>query len=226
MLHTDKKLLKGFRKGETEAFEAVYHLYSDLVRKFLYSGFSFSSQGRACRFHGADSTIDVDAVVQETFLRAFGETTRKSYDGERPFQNYLFSIARNLVLKEMHHRNRVMNVDQCEEGTQVLLHHAQAEGFKNGPVRADKQMVHLELHELTTDFVSKLDEEEQTFFGLRFAQGNTQQATADAMKTTRARIKVLERRLREQFMQNLRQHGYLTDYTPSPRWARKAANEF
>ena len=29
------------------------------------------------RFHGADSTIDVDAVVQETFLRAFGETTRK-----------------------------------------------------------------------------------------------------------------------------------------------------
>ena len=81
MLHTDKKLLKGFRKGETEAFETVYHLYADLVRKFLYSGFSFSSQGRACRFHGADSTIDVDAVVQETFLRAFGETTRKSYDG-------------------------------------------------------------------------------------------------------------------------------------------------
>ena len=125
----------------------------------------------------------------------------------------------------MHHRNRVMNVDQSEEGTQVLLHHAQAEGFKNGPVRADKQMVHAELHELTTSFVNELDQEEQQFFALRFAQGNTQQATADAMKTTRARIKVLERRLRDQFMQNLRQHGYLTDYTPSPRWARKAVNE-
>ena len=35
MLHTDKKLLKGFRKGETEAFETVYHLYADLVRKFF-----------------------------------------------------------------------------------------------------------------------------------------------------------------------------------------------
>jgi hypothetical protein len=36
MLHTDKKLLKEFRKGDTAAFEQVYHLYVDLVRKFLY----------------------------------------------------------------------------------------------------------------------------------------------------------------------------------------------
>ena len=224
MLHTDKKLLKSFRKGETDAFEQVYHLYSDLVRKFLYGGFSFSSQGRSCRFHGADASIDVEAVVQETFLRAYGETTRKSYDGERPFQNYLFSIARNLVLKEMNHRGRVLHVDQSEEGTQVLLHHAQADAFKATPVSAEKQLVHNELHQLTSEFVNGLNEEEQQFFALRFAQGLTQQGTADAMNTTRARIKVLERRLRDLFMQDLRKNGYLTDYTPSPRWSRKAAN--
>ena len=69
-----------------------------------------------------------------------------------------------------------------------------------------------------------LNDEEQQFFALRFAQGLTQQGTADAMNTTRARIKVLERRLRDLFMQDLRKNGYLTDYTPSPRWSRKVAN--
>ena len=137
MLHTDKKLLKSFRKGETDAFEQVYHLYSDLVRKFLYGGFSFSSQGRACRFHGADASIDVEAVVQETFLRAYGETTRKSYDGERPFQNYLFSIARNLVLKNEPPRSR-FTCGPKRRGHQVLLHHAQADAFKTTPVSAEK----------------------------------------------------------------------------------------
>ena len=57
----------------------------------------------------------------------------------------------------------------------------------------------------------------------RFAQGLTQEATAEAMGCTRARVKLLEKRLRESFLVALRGRGYFTEHDMKPRWSRKAA---
>ena len=80
-----------------------------------------------------------------------------------------------------------------------------------------------ELKTVTKRFVAELDPEGRAFFLYRFVRGLTQEATADAMKTTRARIKLLEKEQRRAFLALLRKHGYFVGHAPQPRWTRHAA---
>jgi RNA polymerase sigma factor (sigma-70 family) len=220
VLHTDKKLLKAYRKGETWAYDAVYRHYSEPVRRFLQGGFTFISRGRTCRFRGGAAGIDLEAVVQETFARAFSPSTRKNYDGERPFKNYLFSIAKNLVLREFQRRDRVLNVENTEETTDVLARRGVDYGLTSAESNPEGQVADEELQACTRAFIDELNEEETEFFTQRFAHGLTQEATAKAMDVTRARVKLLEKNLRKRFLEMLRGNGYFVGYTPKPRWSR------
>src|SRR3989338_6262778 len=111
----DPQLLLSYRKGEVSAFLALYEKHASSLRRFLQNGFNFSSQGRICRFKGTDANLDAESLVQETFSRAFTKTTRENYDGVRPFQTYLFSIAKNLVLRESLNRDRLVSSEFIEE---------------------------------------------------------------------------------------------------------------
>jgi RNA polymerase sigma factor (sigma-70 family) len=219
----DPLLLESYRKGEKEAFLNLYNKYSVPLKKFLQGGFSFSSQGRICRFRGLDPSMDVDALVQETFARAFVATTRKNYDGTRPFQTYLFSIAKNLVLRECHQRERLIHVE-CIEETQE----ASGSSFQERDMsflNPESHLQNMQLKQLTDGFIKSLNEEERSFFSLRFARGNTQEGTAELMDTTRARIKLLEKNMRKRFLDLLRKNGYLLEHQINPRWKRKMLRE-
>lgn len=221
MLHRDEDLLRAYRNGETWAYEVLYRHHVQPVRRFLNGGFTFVSRGRTCRFRGSATGIDVDAVVQETFARAFAPSTRANYDGVRPFKNYLFSIAKNLVLREFQRKERVLNVDpQADETTDVMAHR----GIDYGLVTAEKSpegnVADEQLTDLTREFIEELSAEETRFFSFRFARGLTQEATAEAMQVTRARVKLLEKNLRRRFLERLRENGYFVGYTPRPRWSR------
>lgn len=216
----DPKLLESYRKGEKEAFLILYKKYSNPLRKFLQGGFSFSSQGKICRFKGADSAMDVNAIVQETFTRAFIPSTRKNYDGYRPFQTYLFSIAKNLVLRECYQRERMVNVDQIEntleaKGSSIF---SNKDSYSFNP---EQHMQNMELKKITEDFYNSLNDEEQSFFTARFADGNTQEKSAEIMGITRARIKLLEKNIRKRFLDLMRKNGYLVEHKINPRWKRK-----
>ena len=65
------------------------------------------------------------------------------------------------------------------------------------------------------------DREEGAFVHHRFIEQKTQEATAELMRTTRARIKVLEASLRARFLDLFRTHGYFVECAPKPRWTRK-----
>ncbi|OGQ13359.1 MAG: hypothetical protein A2138_12940 [Deltaproteobacteria bacterium RBG_16_71_12] len=225
MLHEDRRLLAAYRAGETWAFEILYRAMSEPVRRFLAGGFTFVSRGRTCRYRGAVPGIDSDAIVQETFARAFAPSTREHYDGERPFKNYLFSIAKNLVLRELARKERVAALDLGDEGTE-LLRRKRADSVPT--LSSDERdpetfLADGELKTVTKRFVAELDPEGRAFFLYRFVRGLTQEATADAMKTTRARIKLLEKEQRRAFLALLRKHGYFVGYAPKPRWTRHAA---
>jgi RNA polymerase sigma factor (sigma-70 family) len=220
VLHNDKKLLRAYRKGDTAAYDRIYRHYSEPVRRFLQGGFTFVSRGRTCRFRGGSAGIDVDAIVQETFARAFAPSTRKNYDGERPFRNYLFSIAKNLVLREFQRRDRVLNVEHTEETTDVLARRGVDYGLTSAEQNPEGAVADEELHAVTRRFIEELNDEETEFFSQRFAHGLTQEATADAMGCTRARVKLLEKNLRRRFLTVLRDNGYFVGYTPKPRWSR------
>lgn len=218
-MHNDPELLKSYRNGDKSAFLILYNKHSSPLRKFLQGGFSFSSQGRICRFRGLDISMDVESIVQETFARAFVSTTRKNYDGTRPFQTYLFSIAKNLVLRECHHRERLISVEHVEDTMRTVAHPICARNGSNLSPEAHVQ--NMQLQAITDGFINTLNDEEKLFFSLRFAMGQTQDGTAQSMKTTRARIKLLEKNMRKRFLDVLRKNGYLVDHNLNPRWRRK-----
>lgn len=217
-------LLQSYRKGEKEAFLILYNKYSGPLRKFLQGGFSFLSQGRVCRFRGVDASMDVEAIVQETFARAFVPNTRTNYDGARPFQTYLFSIAKNLVLRECHHRDRLINVERVEETNDQAVSYpfGSRDSYSQSP---EAHVQNMQLKALTDGFIDALNDEERQFFSLRFAKGLTQEGTAERMSTTRARIKLLEKNMRKRFLDMLRKNGYLVDHKINPRWKRRAGDK-
>lgn len=222
-MHRNKALLDGYRAGATWAYEALYDEHKEPVRRFLLAGFTFVSRGRTCRYRGGSAGIDTEAIVQETFARAFAESTRRNYDGERPFKNYLFSIAKNLVLREFQRRERVLNVDHHEEVTDALARRGVDYGLTSADQNPEGTFTEGELHGVTSTFIGELNGEETEFFTERFVRGLTQEATADAMGVTRARVKLLEKQIRRRFLDHLRTHGYFVGYTPKPRWTRTEA---
>lgn len=215
----DPQMLLSYRNGEEAAFLALYEKYATSLRRFLQSGFNFSSQGKMCRFKGTDASLDAESLVQETFARAFAKTTRENYDGVRPFQTYLFSIAKNLVLRESLQRDRLISSEFIDEAES-------SEGAFSGAfeselcINPEKQAENEQLKKIMQAFIDQLGLEEKNFFAYRFARGLTQEGTAEQMGTTRARIKLLEKNMRKQFLETLRRHGYLTSYSPNPRWKR------
>ena len=222
-MHNDPELLAAYRNGETSAYAVLYERWYGPVQRFLSGGFTFVSRGRTCRFQSRNTALDLEGIAQETFARAFSESTRANYDGERPFRNYLFSIAKNLVLREVQRKEKVWSGEDDDKadmifGQQASVH--QLETLRQDP---EDQVSGNQLQELTAGFISGLNEEEKTFFSIRFASGNTQEGTAREMKVTRARVKLLERLLRRRFLAHIRDHGFLVGYTPQPRWTRAAS---
>ena len=220
-MNKDPKLLEGYRAGETWAYEKLYLTYGEQVRRFLAGGFSFVSRGRTCRYRGNAAGIDADGIVQETFARAFLASTRRNYDGERPFRNYLFSIAKNLVLREFQRRERVLNTDNAEEATDVLARRGTVTWMTSQDGDPEEQLAEDQLQAVTQRFIASLADEEMQFFNHRFATELTQEATARVMDVTRARVKLLEKNLRRRFLVHLRDNGYFIGYDPRPRWARE-----
>jgi RNA polymerase sigma factor (sigma-70 family) len=225
-LHQDVELLHAYRAGETWAFEKLYRAWSPAVERFLQGGFTFVSGGRTCRYRGSNAGVDIDAIVQETFTRAFSASTRVHYDGERPFKNYLLSIAKNLVLRELARHERHASLDSMDDVSDLVFVRARAGGgaiLLPDERSPEKTTADFELQDITRAFIATLDDEERAFFAARFARGLTQEATAEAVTCTRARVKLLEKRLREAFLVTLRARGYFTDRDMKPRWGRKAA---
>ncbi|MCP4501724.1 MAG: sigma-70 family RNA polymerase sigma factor [Deltaproteobacteria bacterium] len=219
----DKALLEGYRAGESWAYERLYNEHGESVARFLNGGFSFLSRGRLCRYRGNAPGIDQEAIVQETFARALAPRTRVNYDGERPFRNYLFSIAKNLVLREYSRRERVLDSDQSDEAADVIQLHSSISLHEKSEANPERLASNNELSTMTTAFVRALSEEEQRFFDERFVNGNTQDGTAKIMGCTRARIKLLEKNIRRSFLENLRESGYFVGYEPKARWSRDVA---
>jgi RNA polymerase sigma-70 factor (ECF subfamily) len=220
LLAKDRKLLRAFRKGERWALEEVYAFYGGRLKRYLQAGFTFESQGRVCRFGGSSTGVELDWVVQETFVRAFEERTRKAYDGERPFSRYLQTVARNLLLREINRKRRLTVLD---ETTSAFEPEESSASLAVRQFHADPEQVaeRKELEAILAGFMAELTPEESDFVQYRFIAMRTQEATAEAMGKTRARIKVLEANLRGRFLDLFRTHGYFVEKAPQPRWTRK-----
>lgn len=212
------EFLEKFRRGDAQALDSVYRAFERPLRNFVLRGFAFRSEGRQLYFAGIGDEQDLEDIIQETFRRAFGVKARHSYDGIRPYKNYLFTIARNAVITDLTIRRRQIPVGEALmrdapsddlsplESWIVSQRTHMADGVDPS---ADEKVENLEIYGLIMGFVEALTHDEGRFFRFRFLGQCSQENTARRMGWNRARVRKLEAKLRRAFLCHVKGSGYL-----------------
>ena len=205
----NKDLLQGYRDGQQQAWSAIYDHYVGHLRRFVTMGFSFESRGKGFRFHGFSNPLDVDDVIQESFVRAFSESARLNYDGLHSFQNYLLAIARNVIIRDFRKVTRVVSLEDdasVEDGGQIGLGEPEPD--------AEQLLISHELVLIIKEFQQSLSHHDRGFFEKRFREQLSQDDTARRMRVSRAKVRTMERRVRRKLVRFLKDRRYLTDGAP------------
>ncbi len=218
----DSELREGFKSGETWALSAVYREYASPLYGLLHRGFVLHSAGTSVRFRGYQDSLSLDDAVQEVFSRVFTERARLSYDGLRPFRNYLFTTARNYVTDEYRRRSRLFEPINEKTLENAFAEH-DAMAFRQDPEqnthRPDpaREAEHRELLNIVECFVTGLSSEDKPIFDMRFREGLSVEACAKKLGLSEYRIKRTEKRLRKRFLDTMQRNGYLEGYSPNSK---------
>jgi len=223
LLTERRELLERFRSGERKALEEVYRFYVAVVANFLSRGFSFQSRDRTLRFVGYTEPFDLDNALQETFTRAFKESARRGYDGIHSYKNYLFAIARNLVIDETRSREVAMSpfLEAYEglgaevatyDGEEAGAASSSSSGQRASHAGAEHDLLRNELHVLYSGFVERLEERDRIFFKARFEEQKSQVESGMVCQLSHMQARTLEKKLRERFLAYMHQMGYLEAY--------------
>jgi RNA polymerase sigma factor (sigma-70 family) len=215
-----RELLDRFRRGDRSALETVYRHYVTEVATFLQRGFNFQSRDRTLRFTGYTQPFDLDNALQETFTRAFKESARLGYDGLRPYRNYLFAIARNLVVDEFRNREVAMSpFIEADRRPEPTVHDGEeaapasalsSEGSQGAS--AEHDFLGQELRALYAGFVTRLEARDRTFFHARFEEQQSQVEAGQRCGLSHMQARTLEKKLRARFLAYMHEKGYLETY--------------
>jgi RNA polymerase sigma-70 factor (ECF subfamily) len=172
----DRALLESFRRGDRAALERVYRMHVDSVERFVAARLA-----RAGRFSGAN----LADLVQDIFLRAFAESARNSYDGERDYDPFLLTIARNVLIDWLRRGNRELVDARTLE--------ALVDSTAGEPV--DSELFEPELVSATQSYVESLSPELRDVHERRFVRAEPQRSAAEALGVSRQNLRTLERKL-------------------------------
>jgi RNA polymerase sigma-70 factor (ECF subfamily) len=217
-LEENREVLEAFRLGEMKAMEDVYLSYAQQVASFLYNGFGFSGQGKNHRFYGVKG-FELESLVQEVFVRAFNRQSRESYDGIRPYLNYLLAIARNLVIDSYRKKkNLEILTDQVdlEDNPNQLDDDLLSMGSDPESQVSQKQLAN-DLHA----FIKNLNPDEYQLFEIRFIQGNSLRNSFRLLDWSEHRIRKTERKLKKRFFIYMHDKGYFDGY----RWGHSGLEQ-
>jgi RNA polymerase sigma-70 factor, ECF subfamily len=190
-LSSDRELLAGFRAGEPAALERVYRHYAPLVAASLRRGFV------SIRFR---QPHELESAVQEVFYRAFQERARMSYDGLRPYRDFLGGIARHVVVDELRKRRRRPE-DPIDPAT---LEDAPDQGGTPEEALEARQA-----SEVVEAFLLTCDDRDRRLFQLRFRDDLSQEAAAKAAGLTRIQLRRWEGKLRKRLLLHLKRVKYV-----------------
>lgn len=180
---------------------AVFDQYSEPLARYLFAGFTFRSQGGLRRFDGLRQRHELHDLVAETFRRAFEPRARLAYDGLKPYDLYLFTIARNLVIDRLRSRSGGKIVQQSDTDA--------APPPDEAGVSPEQAYQDEELSRLMRTFLETLSPDERRFVGLRYRDGLSQLEVAGKMNRTRRWVRTREVKLRQRLVKHLRSTGYL-----------------
>lgn len=159
--HTDRELIARWRAGDERAATLLVERHAGAVARFVAS---------------VGVRVEVEDVVQDTFVRAFGSL--EGFRGESSLRTWLFTIARRLVLdaRRAAHRRR----DEVE-----VQEHDVATAFS-----ALDAVVATETSLRMRAAVARLTPTQREVFTLRVLEGMSYREIADAVGTTEGAARV------------------------------------
>jgi len=157
----DLDLIQAWRAGDQGAATALVARHAPAVARFVAS---------------AGEHADVDEVVQDTFVRAFGAID--SFRADSSLRTWLFTIARRLLLD----RHRAVR----RRGERVAI----SEGDAATEFDALDGMVADETQQRLRRAVDRLSPKQREVFTLRVTEGLTYKDIADVAGTTEGAARV------------------------------------
>jgi RNA polymerase sigma-70 factor (ECF subfamily) len=197
----DQERLRRFREGAPEVMGEVYRAHAEPLARAMRA-VAFRGRG----FAYLQGALEVENTVLETFARAFEPRTRLSYDGVRPYAQFLMGIARNVVLEQSRSREVVSGLGPQDEGSTVDWELGTAAGSGGG---LEQQLEDQEVEALLRTFKEGLSSEERELFELRFTEGLAQESAAERVGLTRIQVRRREKGLKQRLLEFLQTRGYL-----------------
>ena len=158
---SDRDLVARWTSGDQRAATLLVERHADAVARFVAS---------------LGARHDVDDIVQDTFVRAFGSID--GFRGDSSLRTWLFTIARRLVLDQRRAERR--------RGEQVAV--------QDGDVRTEfdplDTLVADETEARMRDAVARLTPTQRVVFTLRVGEGMSYREIADSVGTTEGAARV------------------------------------
>jgi RNA polymerase sigma-70 factor (ECF subfamily) len=221
LLMEDRALRDAWRAGDPAALRRVYEHYRPEVARLLRGGFSFHANQTTLRFTGYADPFTLEDALQETFLRAFREGARLSYNGLQPFKPWLLGIARNLVIDDYRRRRRELALF-VPEAAEPHQREAQELAAADHPDRWGERAPDPEraLHQrrqaaLLQGFLESLDDGERALVQHHFVEQRSQEETARALGMDRNRVRRLIQDIRLKLLRFMKRHGQIQALDPA-----------
>jgi len=158
---TDFDLLERWKGGDQRAATLIVERHADAVARFAMS---------------LGVRADVDEVVQDTFVRAFGSLD--GFRGDSAFRTWLFTIARRLVIdrrRSVRRRGEEVEVQDADARTEFSALDAVVAEETEGRMRAA---------------MARLTPTQREVFSLRVGEGMSYREIADVAGTTEGAARV------------------------------------
>ncbi len=148
------ELIRDFKKGDTKAFEVLFHKYHKKLYAFL--------------FHLLQSKEDAEEIVQETFIKIWEK--REDFNEGYSFGSFLFTIGKNAFL----------NLNRKKINNKVFDNHL---GFieETSSDKTDDYILFKETKDIINSIIEGLPPKRKEIFLLRKIEGLSRKEVAEKL---------------------------------------------
>lgn len=194
-LEADREWLDAFRRGERPALARVFDTYAADVARTIRAGVVVRTESGPLRVGNGLAESDVEALINETFVKAFAPRARTSYDGLRPYGAWLGTIARNVLIDHGRQKHRHFTVD-------VPVDDMAAEAPSQEDVVARS-----ELRAVLTRFIAAIDDLDRRIFTLRFVESRSRRDASEMLGLSEMQVRRRDMRLKRDLVTFLHGQG-------------------